>query len=106
MNKPVDVTITASDGTSVDLTSGQLRAASMAIKLGEIAEAYSELEALCYRKIDATEAFSNACKAVAFRSGVDAAVLSAYVTARTTDTLRKKQRKAEQLTLLFEELGG
>ncbi len=89
---------------SIHVTDRQLTAMSKGIKLNEIRGASEELEKLCARKIDAAEDFSNACKVAAIKAGVDAAVLSTYITAKVNDVLKKKQNQAEQLALLFDEL--
>lgn len=89
---------------TVHVTDKQLKAASKGIKLPEIKGAIPELEAACNRKIAAAEDFSNLCKLTALKAGVDASVLSTYITARCNDTLAKKENQAEQLTLLFENI--
>lgn len=89
---------------TVHVTDRQLTAASKGIKLSEIRAAQPELEALCNRKIEAAEDFSNAVKLQALKAGIDSSVLATYITAVCNDTLKKKEAQAEQLSLLFSEL--
>ena len=102
------ITITSSDGTEVKTTGAQLHSLAQGlrfgIKISEIKAACPELEAACNRKIDTAENFANLCKLVALKSGIDASVLSTYITAVCNETLAKKEKQAEQLTLLFEEM--
>src|SRR3990167_5833253 len=102
------ITITGSDGTEVKTTGAQLHQMAAGLKLGikisEIKAACPELEAACNRKIGAAEAFADLCKLVALKSGIDASVLSTYITAVCNETLAKKEKQSEQLALLFEEM--
>ena len=91
-------------GMKVDTTIGRMQALSKGIKLNEIIAAVPELEARCKMKIEAGERFADLVKLVALKSGIDASVLSTYITAVCNDTLKKKQNQAEQLSLLFDEL--
>lgn len=79
------------------------QASGGAIKIAAVLDALPELELACQRKIDAAESFADACKAVATKAGIEASVISTYVTAKVKDTLEKQQKKVEQLNLLFEE---
>lgn len=79
------------------------QASGDAIKIAAVLDALPELERACQRKIDAAESFTDACKAVALKAGIEPSVVSTYVTAKIKDTLEKQQKKAEQLNLLFEE---
>lgn len=88
----------------VHITDAGLHAMAKGIRLSEIRGATDKLEALCTAKIDAAEDFANAVKLAALQGGVDASVLSTYITAKVNDTLKKKQNQAEQLALLFDEL--
>lgn len=96
--------MTAPDLT-IHVTDKQFTAVAKGIKLGEIRDSLEELEHLCERKQAAAEQFSDAVKLVALKSAIDATVLSTYVTAKVNDTLKKKQNQAEQLGLLFDEIG-
>lgn len=89
---------------TVHVSSNQLKAVSSGIKLNEIRDAIPQLEALCNHKIEAAEGFSDLCRLVALKAGVNPSVLATYITAVCNDTLRKKEAQVEQLTLLFEEL--
>lgn len=73
-------------------------------KLAEIRTALPQLEAACNAKIEVAEAFSDLCKLVAIKAGVNPAVLATYITAVVTGTDKKKAAQAEHLTLLFDEL--
>lgn len=83
----------------------QLEQLTKGIKLQEIRAAIPELEAKCNAKIEVAEDFSNLCKLVALKAGINPSVLATYITAVCNDTLKKKEMQTEQLTLLFEELG-
>jgi hypothetical protein len=89
---------------TIHVTDRQFAAVSKGIKLNEVRGSIEELETLCRRKIDAADDFANACKLAALKGGIDASVLSTYVTAKVNDTLRKKQNQAEQLQILFDEI--
>ena len=89
---------------NIHVTDRQLSALSKGIHVNEIRGAIGELEAACNRKIEAAEDYSNVVKLVALKAGVDASVLAAYITARCNDTLAKKEKQAEQLSLLFSEI--
>lgn len=73
-------------------------------KIAAVLDALEELEIACQRKIDATDSFNDACKAVAIKAGIEPNVLSSYITARVKDTLEKQQKKSDQMALLFEEI--
>ena len=81
----------------------QVRALGQGINLADIRKSMPELEALCNHKIEAAEAFKNAIQVCALTAGLLPGVLSQYVSARCTDSVRKKARSAEQLSLLFGE---
>ncbi len=89
---------------TIHVTDKQFSAMSKGIKLAEVRAAHGELEALCNKKIGTAEDFSNAVKLVSLKAGIDASVLSTYITAVCNDTLKKKENQAEQLTLLFSEM--
>lgn len=88
---------------SVNGVQVNVRALGQGINLTEIRTRLPQLEALCNRKTEAAEDFRNAIQVAAIESGVMPAVLTQYVTARCNDTVRKKARSAEQLSLLFGE---
>lgn len=81
----------------------QFRAMSQGLNLTEIRRRLPELEALCHHKLAASEAFKNAVQVAALESGLLPGVLSQYIASRCTDTVAKKARSAEQLSLLFGE---
>lgn len=69
-----------------------------------IRKATQELETLALGAKAAGDAFKEACKSVAAKAHIDAAVLSAFVKARISDKPEKKRDQIEQLSLLFEEV--
>lgn len=81
----------------------EVRALGAGINLAKIRDAKPRLESLCHRKIEAAEEFTNAVQIAALESGLLPGVLSQYITSVCTDTVRKKARSAEQLSLLFGE---
>ena len=81
----------------------QVRALGAGINLSEIRKAIPELEAACNRKIEAVEDFADKIKIVGLSFGIIPSVLSQYIVARCTDTVKKKAQSAEQLSLLFGE---
>lgn len=89
-----------------DTTSNEkahVRALAAGVNLTAIRKSIPELEAACNRKIEAAEDFGNKIKVIALTVGILPGVLSQYITARCTDTVKKKARSAEQLSLLFGE---
>lgn len=89
---------------TIQVTEKQLNAIGKGMKLSVIRECLPELESLCREKDTATAAFNDGVKAVAEKGGVHSSVLSAFVSAVVRDKLKDKQEKAEQLSLLFEEI--
>ena len=75
------------------------------INLTALRQSLPELEAACNHKLEAAEDYKNAVTVCALTSGIMPAVLSQYIVARVTDTVAKKARSAEQLNLLFDEIG-
>lgn len=75
-----------------------------AIQLEAIVKQLPELEVAWEIKHNAGEKFKELCKAVAESSRVDNSVIAAYVNAVCTDKLEEVKAKAEQLSLLFEEI--
>lgn len=69
-----------------------------------IRDSLDELEVACQRKIDLSNAYLDAVKAVARKACVEPSVLAAFINARVKDTLDDQQKKAEQLSLLFDEI--
>jgi len=65
-------------------------------------QALNNLEDLCTMKVAAAEAFNEAVKAVAKKTGMDKAVLSSYITARVKNKLEDFEKKQEQMEFLFE----
>ena len=54
-------------------------------------------------EVDAAENFGNAIKVAALTASLLPGVLSQYIIARVTDSVKKKSRSAEQLSFLFGE---
>lgn len=77
---------------------------SEVIQLEAIVKRLPELEAAWKRKHTAAEDFKNVCIIVAESSRVDKSVIAAYVHAVCTDKLEEMKGKAEQLSLLFDEI--
>ena len=75
------------------------------VKIPEIRKLLGDLEALCHKAIDANDDFKVGVKLVAKAAGIDPTVLGAYVKARVADKLDAQRAKAEQLSLLFDEIG-
>ena len=82
----------------------QVRALAAGINLTALRASIQELEAACNRKIEAQEDFKNMVQVQALTLGILPGVLSQYIVARCTDTVKKKARSAEQLSLLFGEI--
>lgn len=80
-----------------------VKALGQGINLTELAGSLPKLESACNRKIEASEDFKAAIQIVALQAGILPGVLSQYITARCTDSVKKKARSAEQLSLLFAE---
>ena len=76
----------------------------MVIQVSELADAIDELEQLKLKHAAAAEAFNDAVKAVAERSGLMASVVRKVVDARTKDKVEDRRREAAQLNLAFEEI--
>ena len=87
------------------IDAAQVKALGMGINHPAISKALPELEAACNRKIEAQEDFKNVIQVCALQAGLLPGVLSQYVVARCTDSVKKKARSAEQLCLLFSEIG-
>lgn len=67
-------------------------------------EIVEELEQAYRRKVDLSEAFSDACEAQAGKAGIHPSVLKAWIKARVEDKEAEHKSKAEQLQMLFDEL--
>ena len=80
-----------------------VRALAAGMNLTEIRRCIGELESLANAKIAAAEQFDDAITMAAIKCGVIKSVLSQYINARVTDTVKKKAQSAEQLSLLFGE---
>lgn len=55
---------------------------------------------------ESREEYSEAIKAAAEKGGINARSLRAYVRARASESYSKDKQYAEQLSLLFDEIGG
>jgi len=76
------------------------------MNLTELRRVLPELEAAFNRKAEASEDFSDVVKVASINTGIMTGVLSQFVAARCNDTVKKKSRSAEQLSLLFVEVGA
>ena len=63
------------------------------------------LDGLCRAKRTASDEFKEACKAVGQDARCEASVLAKFVTARVGETSDKAAKSADQLSLLFAEVG-
>lgn len=67
-------------------------------------EVIHELELTYRRKVDLSNAFSDACDHQAQKAGIHSSVLKAWIKARVEDKEAEHKSKAEQLQMLFDEL--
>ena len=88
----------------ITITDTGMSALSKGMHLSEIRGAIGELEAACNRAIEANEDFTAICQLKALQGGVDPAVLKTFITARCNDRVKKTENKAEQLSILFDEI--
>jgi hypothetical protein len=82
----------------------QVRALAAGINITALRGSIEKLETACRRKIEAQEDFKHAIYLAALQNGIIPGVLSQYVVARVTETVKKKAQSAAQLQLLFEEI--
>lgn len=82
----------------------EVKALSQGINLTALRGSIGELEAACNQKIEAAEVFKNAIQVAALSVGLLPGVLSQYITSRCKDSVKKKARSSEQLSLLFSEI--
>lgn len=75
------------------------------LQISELADKLQRLQKLKIQADEAKEDFSSAVKAVALKAGLLASVVRKVVAARTGDRVSDEKRKADQLSLVFEELG-
>jgi len=110
MNSPDVIPIGELEGRETRLSEGEVRIDSLnkymseRVNLSVVRESLGHLESLCHAKIEASEDFSDACKAVAEKCGIGKSVISAYVTSIAKETAEKEKLYAEQLELLFSEI--
>ena len=76
-----------------------------AIDLTLIGSKLEYLDGLCRAKRAAADEFKEACKAIGQEARVEASVLAKFVNARVAETSDKQSKDAEQLSLLFSEVG-
>ena len=76
-----------------------------AIDLTLIGSKLEYLDGLCRTKRAAATDFKEACKAIGQEARVEASVLSKFITARVAETSDKAAKHADQLSLLFSEVG-
>ena len=76
-----------------------------AIDLTLIGGKLETLDGLCRAKRAAADDFKEACKAVGQEARVEASVLAKFITARVAETSDKAAKSADQLSLLFAEVG-
>ena len=91
--------------TDLNVTDAAMTTAlGQGINLTKLRKSLPELEAACNRKIEAQEDFKNLIQVAAINAGIIPGVLSQYIVAVCNDTVAKKARSAEQLSLLFSEI--
>ena len=90
--------------TVINITGEGLSAAGKGMRLNEIRTAIPELEAACNAAIERAEIFTDLCKLVGLKAGTDPAVVKSFISARCKDAVRKTEDKAEQLSILFDEI--
>jgi hypothetical protein len=76
------------------------------IDLSAIKDRVDELISLHAAVRDASTDYSEAIKASAEKGGINARALRAYIRARASESYEKDKQYSEQLSLLFDELGG
>jgi len=81
----------------------QLKALGQGINLSVLRDKIGHLEGLFNRKQEAAQDYKDAAQVVAIEAGIIPSVLNQFIAARATDTVSKKSRSAEQLSLLFGE---
>lgn len=81
------------------------RGQEAAIKLDPIKESVEELVQLHRKAAEAGDAYSDGVKKVAEKSGLLASVVRKFVSARAGEKFKDEKTKAEQLNLLFEDVG-
>jgi predicted HicB family RNase H-like nuclease len=75
------------------------------INLTLIGANLEHLDGLCRAKRAAADEFRDACKAIGQEARVEASVLAKFVNARVAETSDKASHDADQLSLLFTEVG-
>lgn len=91
------------EAASITVTSAELRALGQGLNLTALRGRIGHLEALCNRKNETATEFKEAVQVAAIECGLIPGVLTQYIAARCSDTVRKKAQSAEQLSLLFGE---
>ena len=103
MNEPA-ARVIDNGKTIINITSQGLSSVAKGMHLNEIRTAIPELEAACNHAIEAAEDYDNVCKLIALKAGTDAAVVKTFITARCKENVAKTENKAEQLSILFNEI--
>ncbi len=75
------------------------------IKLGVVKERIDNLVKLYNAAATAKDDFSSAVKAVAEKAGLLSTVVNKFVAARAGENFEESKAKAQQLALVFEEVG-
>lgn len=71
----------------------------------ELEDRVANLETLHRLKTEAKDRYNDAVKATAEASGLLAGVVNKFVNARVGESFQDEKRKAEQLSLCFDEIG-
>ena len=76
-----------------------------ALKMGPIKDSIDELVALKTKADAAADRLNDAIKVAAERSNIMASVIRRFVVARAGENFEEKKRDADQLSLVFSEVG-
>ncbi len=76
------------------------------IRMKELDDRIPHLVSLHTKSKDAAKDYSDAVKAVAEKSGLLASVVRRFVVAKAGQNFDEKKKEAEQLSLVFDELGA
>ena len=91
---------------AVEINVAPQATAGSSVNVGVVQSRIRYLQDLAVQAKAAADDYREALKATAEEAGIDAGALRAYVNARIRDDGGVKQRqRAEQLSLLFDELG-
>ena len=90
--------------TIINITDKGLSALGKGMRVNEIRMAIPELEAACNAAVEYAERFNDLCKLIGLKAGTDPAVIKTFITARCNERVAKVEARAEQLSILFDEI--